>query len=140
MPALLGWGSFGRGVWGVPWGRGRKDALGTLNGSPFGMLWIFPFGTSLLETFGVLVASFLLPGYHSSQASFEAALDYMHGKSGAWEQDLVSPETALLLDGSSPFAFQLCPVSPPGRGGVSSSQMSGFSLSTPFFYHVGLGG
>lgn len=41
----------------------------------------------------------------------------MHGKFGAWEQDLVPPETALLLGGSFPFAFQLCPIPTAGKGG-----------------------
>lgn len=42
MPALLSWGSFGCGVWGVPWGRGRNDALGTLN-VPFWDVLDIPF-------------------------------------------------------------------------------------------------
>lgn len=41
----------------------------------------------------------------------------MHGKFGAWEQDLVPPETALLLGGCSPFAFQLCLLPTAGKGG-----------------------
>lgn len=42
MPALLGWGSFGHGVWGVPWGRGRKDAPGIPN-VPFCDVFDIPF-------------------------------------------------------------------------------------------------
>lgn len=116
----------------MPWAPGT---------SPFGMLWIFPFGTSLMETFGVPVAFFLLPevisqARHPLKLCWITCMENMGPGSRTW-----SPQrlhccwvAALPLHSSSvPFPQQ-------GKGGVSSSQMSGFSLSTPFFYHVGLGG
>lgn len=116
----------------MPWAPGT---------SPFGMLWIFPFGTSLMETFGVPVAFFLLPevisqARHPLKLCWITCMENLGPGSRTW-----SPQrlhccwvAALPLHSSSvPFPQQ-------GKGGVSSSQMSGFSLSTPFFYHVGLGG
>lgn len=109
--------------------------------SPFAMFLTFPFGTSLLEILGVPVASFLLPDVitqarHPLKLRWITCMENLGPGSRTWcPQRLHCCWVAAfpLHSSSVPFPQQ-------GKGGVSSSPMSGFSLSTPFFYRVGLGG
>lgn len=107
MPALLGWGIFGHVVVGWSLGKGEEGS----------------FLSPSLPTPDVCTQARHLLGLHGS-----TCMENLGSGIGTSPRPT---KAASLLGGSSPFAAQLCPNPTAGQGGISSSWIPGFSLSSP---------